>query len=387
MPQRPRIPLQQQVDYLVRAVLGTNNKWEVKVEKKEQMKGKEWIGTAVLSFEKVGGKRNDPDLVAKQWARILHKLNKAGNSSNFNKYPWVLVDGEGKEQILPQEEESVEEVQTEAVAGVHDIVNLNNVLTIDDLKLRFPHDLMNGTDEYIENHNAFKGIYGRGAQIRSVLSSIWSFIVSGGQRTNHTLLFGKPACAKTQILLRILELFGDGAVLRLDATSTTRAGLEKLIFKQLKRIPPLFFMEEIEKADEQALRIWLGGMDDRHEFRKVNNNMCQVRKVDFLALATANDKEKFDGMMGGRPNSPGALSSRYVHQLLCPRPDKVQMRMILKRDIMRFGGKINWVEPCMALAEAMNTDDPRKVLGFLDGGDRLLDDSYQKDQLLIAGKQ
>ena len=111
--------------------------------------------------------------------------------------------------------------------------------------------------------------------------------------------------------------------------------------------------------------------------------MHQVRKVHFLSLSTANDKEKFDLMMGGRTNYPGALSSRFVHQLECPRPDKTQMRMILKRDIERFGGKLEWIDPCIELAEQIGTNDPRKVLGFLDGGDRLMDKSYQNDQLNI----
>ena len=152
-------------------------------------------------------------------------------------------------------------------------------------------------------------------------------------------------------------------------------------------VPLIFVSEEIEKADEQALRIWLGAMDDRHEFRKVNFHMHQVRKVNFLSLATANDKEKFDLMMGGRNGYPGALSSRFVHHLECPRPNQTQMRMILKRDIERFGGKQDWIEPCIALAGRMGTDDPRKVLGFLDGGDRLLDNSYQNDQLNIYRKE
>jgi hypothetical protein len=405
MPRSPRTSLQEQLDHILgialRGARGTTQGWVcVNQDKKEhQDSDGMWLGTATLYFEKTRGHKNDTNAVSQQWDVIQEMIAKAGCSSQFNKYPWTVIDEDvtvADDEELREEGMSVDEeneettgkkpagVKREVPSGVYNICGPSDVLTIEDLKEKFPHDLLNGTDEYIENHEAFKGIYGRGPQIRSVLSTIWSFITSGGERANHTLLYGPPACAKTSILLRILGLFGEGAVLRLDSTSTTRAGLERMIFKQLEVVPPLFMCEEIEKADEAALRIWLGAMDDRHEFRKVNFHMQQVRKVYFLALATANDKEKFDGMMGGRPGAPGALSSRYVHQWECPRPNQTQMRLILQRDIARFGGKMEWVEPCVALATEVSTDDPRRVLGFLDGGDRLLDGSYQND--VLAGQ-
>ena len=53
--------------------------------------------------------------------------------------------------------------------------------------------------------------------------------------------------------------------LRLDAPSTEGAGIEKLFFSDLDVIPPLVFMEEAEKADPEALKVWLGALDDRGE--------------------------------------------------------------------------------------------------------------------------
>jgi hypothetical protein len=413
MPQRPKTSIDDQMAHILKVALrgarGTSWGWTcVRKDKKEDKAGGVWTGIVTLYFEKTRGRRNDADTVEGQWRKIQEMIAKAGKSSKFNIYSWIITDEDATddpaettqalEEVevppLPEEEEvngeptgkKIKGIKREVPPGVHDVCAPSKVVTLDDMRANFPHDLLRGTDEQIEAHEAFKGIYGRGPQIRSVLSSIWSFIESKGERSNHTLLWGLPACAKTAILLGLIKLFGDGAVLRLDSTSTTRAGLEKLIFKELEVVPPLFVSEEIEKADEQALRIWLGAMDDRHEFRKVNFHMHQVRKVHFLSLATANDKEKFDLMMGGRPGYPGALSSRFVHHLECPRPNETQMRMILKRDIERFGGKVDWIEPCILLAQRMGTDDPRKVLGFLDGGDRLLDGSYQKDQLAIYKK-
>lgn len=375
MPQKRNID--NNIEFILKRALKISKKhgWSFnKTEKNQFLDKGNWHYIVKYFFEKKG--KNDQ--LENQWNEIQEIMIKTGSDQKFNKYPWVVIDSE---PLQP-------EIKT-IPNGVHHILVADKILTIDDLKEKFPTELLNATDEQIELHDAFKGIYGRGPHIRSILSSIWSFVESKGERASHTILWGLPACCKSQILLGLVKLFGEGAFLRLDATSTTRAGLERLIFKTLDQMPPLFICEEIEKADEQALRIWLGGMDGRHEFRKVNNNMCEVKKVYFMSLATANDKDKFDNMMGGRIAGnkyyPGALSSRFVHHLECPRPNAAQMKMILNREIQNYGGKIEWIEPCLELAKILNTDDPRKIIGFLDGHDRLLDYSYQKDQLNIHG--
>lgn len=394
MPQSPRVSLKDQIDHIVDVALrgnrGSQQGWAlIKKDIKQDKTDAEWIGTATLYFEKTRGQKSNLDVVEKQWSIIQGKIFKAGFSSKYNKYPWKIINEDATDDpkdselldMTDEDAKTASNIKIEMPTDVHDVLIPNKILTISDLKDRFPHALLNGSDTEIEQHEAFKGIYARGPQIRSVLSSIWSFAQSNGERANHTLLYGLPAAAKTQILLGIIKLFGDGAALRLDSTNTTRAGLERLIFKDLKAVPPIFICEEIEKADEQALRVWLGAMDDRHEFRKVNFHMHQVRKVYFISLATANDKEKFDLLMGGRPGYPGALSSRFVHQYVCPRPNEEQMKRILARNISSFGGNMDWIEPCILLARQLKTDDPRKVLGFLDGGDRLLSGEFQKDQL------
>ena len=174
-------------------------------------------------------------------------------------------------------------------------------MTVEDLRQKFPHELLGPAevcDPLIEGHDAFRGVYGRGAHIRVCLSAVWSFVESGGERANHVLLYGLPACAKTQILLGLERIFGPGSVLRLDSTSTTRAGLERLIFEKLRQVPPLIFMEEIEKAQEGAAGV-AGGDGRPPWFRKVTHNLVRLRSVHFLGMATANDKARFDLMMGG----------------------------------------------------------------------------------------
>ncbi len=403
MPQKPKIPLGDQIEYILdRVFRGERQNWGWSVGKKKSERGgggAPWIGSVLLEFEKTGGRgRNNPETVESQWEKILTMISKTCRHTNFNKYPWHIVDEDAvqapEEEVAGENEpvadetspERVKDIKKELPPGVQEIMVPSKVLTLEDLAEIFPHELLTASDEEIESYDSFKGIYGRGPQIRSILGTIWSFIESNGERANHTLLYGEAGCAKTTLLLMLLSLFGEGAVLRLDSTNTTRAGLENLIFKKLKVVPPFVFMEEIEKANEETLKMWLGAMDERHEFRKVNYHVTLVRKVHFLGFGTANDKDKFDLMMGGRANKPGALSSRFRHQYECPRPDESQMRRILRRDIEDYGGKMEWIEPCIVLAGRLNTNDPRAVLSFLDGGDRLLDESYQKDQLYIYNK-
>jgi MoxR-like ATPase len=87
-------------------------------------------------------------------------------------------------------------------------------------------------EEVLDSSEYFKGIFGRSPQIRTILSSVKSFLESDGQRRNHVLLYGLPACAKTQILNAISKLLGQDAVVRLDGTSTTPAGIYKVYFQE-----------------------------------------------------------------------------------------------------------------------------------------------------------
>ena len=59
------------------------------------------------------------------------------------------------------------------------------------------------------------------------------------------------------------------------------------------------------------------------------------------------------------------------------------MRKILLRDIELYGGNPEWVEPCMELSKKVKTNDPRMILSFLHGQDRLLTGEYQQDILRI----
>lgn len=225
---------------------------------------------------------------------------------------------------------------------------------------------------YLMNESPFKRYYGIESQIRMILSSLKSSIDSGGKRMTHSVLFGPPACGKTSVLNTLEEIVGKHNVLKLDATTTTKAGVEKLFLNTV--IPPIIILEEVEKANEDWLRNWLSLLDERSEIRKVSHKETIVKDIDILFFCTVNDSDKFNNLLDG------ALASRCKNKIYFPRPTEETIKKILFRDVQENGGKVEWVEPALLLAKELNIDDPRVIISFLSGGDRLLDGSYQKDK-------
>ncbi len=328
-----------------------------------------------LYFTKDGGKQTD-SVVENEWIRLVNKFRDLAGATKWQGKEWEVAD------INPD----VKEQQASIIADdSQSNFIINNIVGLKEVKERALSRIENILGDQAVLEKEFHGIFDRDPQIRILMSAIRSFLESDGSRRNHALLYGLPACAKTQILLRLKTILGEDAVLRLDATSTTSAGIYKLFFDDLQGdVPPFVIIEEIEKTTEEALRVWLGALDDRGELRKINYRQSQVKHIKVLCLATANDKVIFDKLMGGSERKPGALSSRFVNQVHCPRPDRKILELILRRDINKYGGHEDWIKPCLDLAEEIDTNDPRRVLSFLDGGDRLISGEYQKDILHIA---
>lgn len=339
-----------------------------------------WEYTWRLEFTKVTGQAEKEEA---EWKRIYASIvNKGISNAYWNKWKWKIIGGDLPEGVTVDQplvlvQDASEEEESTNIQGVHTVTTAK-VITIEQMRDTFPHQLLgSNSDEEIANHPAFNRIFGRNHQIRALMSAVKSFLETDGKRSSHVCLDGPAGCGKTQLLKSLVSIWGDGCCLKLDATATSKAGVEKMFFDELPEIPPFCVMEEIEKCDESGLTVWLGALDDRKEIRKVNFRTQKVRRVNFLALCTSNNRQKFDKIMDG------ALSSRFKHKWLCPRPDRNILRMILQRDVNENGGNPDWVEPCLNLAEQIGTDDPRLVLAFLDGGDRLLDETYQKDILAI----
>lgn len=338
-----------------------------------------------LHFEKQGGKMT-ADVLAKEWTKIVHAYQKIATAVKWRQWPWTVSEVMPELKSVEDQLSGSSEDEAEATKAAFGLPK--KLLSLAEVRENCLPQIDQMLSDSSKLHSVFHGLFDREPQIRTVLSSVKSFLTTDGQRRNHVLLYGLPACAKTQILLRLRDFLGDGAVARLDATNMTQAGISKLYLDDVNSpVPPFIFIEEIEKTAEEVLRIFLGMLDDRGEIRKTNFNMNLMREVRVLGMATANDKVLLDRLMGGSGTRPGALSSRFVNQLYCPRPDRRVLELILRRDIGKCGGNELWIEPALKLAQAINTNDPRKVLAFLDGADRLLTGEYQDDILKVMEKE
>jgi hypothetical protein len=380
-----------QIDFIVGRALASNRGrgWEETSRKFEDIieTSKGWRYSCLLVLEKTSGRGRDGEVEFKQWQDIKAMLELTGKSAKFKETPWKVIFKDGDDMgdaTVTHSDESDESQPSEEITGVKTVAGSMSEKVLDWSDLKIPDELLE-SDQALAEHPAFSDLYDLGPQIRTVLSAIKRAIETNGASRNHSVLYGEPGCGKTSTLRAVEKLFGPGSVLHLDATSTTKAGIEKLFFSELKQYPRLVFLEEAEKAPEDGLKIWLGALDDRGELRKVNFRQTQIREIQILFFCTANNKRAFDNMMGTGSGEPGALSSRCVNEIQFPRPAESTLRKILEKEIDQKGGKKDWITPCLELAKELKVSDPRKVKAFLTGGDRLLDGTYQWDQRKIRG--
>lgn len=218
----------------------------------------------------------------------------------------------------------------------------------------------------------FAEIYDRDAQIQIIHSAILAFKTSNKKNKFHTVLYGEPACGKTQILESFVQVVGEETVCKIDATSATKAGVQQMI-KDKEFKASILIIEEIEKADDQSLRYLLSLLDHRAEIRKITYREHTVKKVDLLCLATVNDMDLFEKVMSG------ALASRFSNKLYCPRPSIEILRKILMREVRDINGNDAWIEPTIEYCEKERIRDPRTAITIcLCGQDKLLNGTYQQ---------
>lgn len=383
--------IEEQLEFIVsRATAGNRKAWsctDYDIDEPKSIDG-DWRYKAHLTMERKPGRTELSDgRLQTEMDSVMEVMAAACANSKFNKFPWTVKEYKPKDfkgtgsQAVPGK--PAKNDKGEGELDVNDIVDFEKALLLDEIVI--PDILISGTDAEIEKHPAFSGIYGRAPHIRVIFSSIKTMIDTQGMRRNHVLLYGLPGCAKSSIFRGVQTVLGKGAYIAINANSATRAGIEAIFIERLKQTgcPPFFFIEEIEKTLEAILTVWLSIFDERAEVRKVTFTKAQRADARVLGFATANDKVLFDRLMGGRPGHPGALSSRFNKPLYVSRPSREIMKRILLRDIDLYGGKKEWAEPCLDIATEMNTNDPRIVLGYLDGQDRLLSGEYRDDILAI----
>ena len=375
--------LRRQLTNIARRVgSGERSKWSAKIGQISEPQESDglWETSAKLRLVR-GGRTVSVERLEQEKQKIGSVLQQACTSSSLGGYPWEVKEI-STDWAAPATPVNVPP-KNEADFNVNSVVNFDRALRLDEITI--PSVLVEGTDDEIENYPAFQCVFGRSAHIRIMASSIRTMIATNGMRRNHTLLWGLPGCAKSTLFRCFQKVLPLGSFLNINANSATKAGIEAIFLKRLHETgtPPFLFIEEIEKTLEAILTVWLSIMDDRAEVRKITFTTADQVETRVLCFATANDKELFDRLMGGRPGYPGAISSRFSKSLCVPRPTSSEMRRILLRDIAMYGGKPEWSDKCIELAEHLQVTDPRTVLSFLDGGDRLLTGDYQKDIITV----
>lgn len=247
------------------------------------------------------------------------------------------------------------------------------------------------TQEVMET--VFDGIYEREPHIRIIHDSVKNYSTSGGKVRSHILLYGKPAGAKTSLLERFKEFYDDEneRVVFIDGPTMTKAGLENWLVElaESSKLPEIIVIEEIEKQNKDNLLILLSLMASGKIMRTNSRVGRDEHKANCLIWATCNDEEELKNFRNG------ALHSRFTHKLYCARPNRALMHKILLKKIEERNGNPVWADIALKFADDLQAqmagllgkkviiDDPREIVGFLDGGDRLMDSSYQNDFLDI----
>jgi hypothetical protein len=243
-------------------------------------------------------------------------------------------------------------------------------------------------DEAIQHH--FSGLFSRDAHLRVIHDATEMYVNSQREYRSHTVLYGEPGAAKT-VMFEMLKGFYElnspvERVHIVDGTSLTKAGLENYLLDRAEagELPEILVIEEIEKKDLKDVFCLGAIMDGRGTIQKLNAKVNRKSTAKMLVWCTCNSEEFLINF------HKGYLWSRFTHKLECVRPARDEMYKILLDKIDRMGGNHAWAKPALDFAyDVMGTDDPREICGLLDGRNRLLDGSYQRDRstIILAARQ
>lgn len=242
----------------------------------------------------------------------------------------------------------------------------------------------------------FKDMYGVDSQISRIVTSMRRSVQTDFKYRSHGLLIGPPGCGKSQTLSYAKNLFPEpGAVLVIDGTAMTSAGIIDTL-NDLETMPRFIFIEEIDKADKQAVSVLLGLMDKHGEIRKTTYRDKIAKECRVSVFATANSLTKIRDMQ------EGAVLSRFGNPITYTRPSDEMLKRILHRELDDYGlqlcekpngkrcGKCEscktrgkWIEVtlswCHKFHDTLEADtlDPRFVIDMcVNGQEDLLNNQY-----------
>ena len=348
--------------------------WSAKCSKPTAEKtGELWTFESKIKFSKDSIRRTKSEKI--QFSRIVERLAKAGNASRFNKYPWKVFVGK---ELSPAIVNEIKQVEKKVGFPIEPVETEIIVKPDSNIKDYFDYSKLNlDPTKYTDpNGHVFENLYDREHQKKIILATLEAAVKSNFANRYNTCIFGPPAGAKSELLLSMANMLGSEgeAYIKFDATSSTSAGMSKILLEQ-DFIPSVAIVEEIEKADENSLKYLLGVLDQRAEIRRTNFRIGnKARNVKMLVFATVNDIDLFRKLMSG------ALASRFSNQIYCPRPNREVLEKILIREVNKFNGKIEWVSKTLEFAfDEMKWDDPRRIIPIcLCGREKLMTGEYQE---------
>lgn len=310
--------------------------------------GKEYRYSAELIIKKVGETRTEERLID-QFDNCRKVVATAASSQG-----WHLTG---------------ETIHSKSADTLVEAKNAQMVNWQQNLDLKVPELTDEASKQYLGR------LFERESQIHIIHHSVLTASRTRMEKRRHGVLYGPAGCAKSELLSSLKEFYGgDKAVLELDATTCTKAGLERLILKLAGEgvLPPILFIEEIEKQNQDTLHCMLQIMDSRGRIERTlafAGKNSQQAKV--LVWGTCNNEKILQGFMHG------ALWSRFCHRVYCPRPTRELMAKILLREIKEMDGKEEWIQPALKFCfDELKTNDPRVACALLDGGDDLLSGKY-----------
>lgn len=317
------------------------------------------IGQVANSVKQLPSK--DPDFLYEYRITLYADYSHEGHAPERNDLPSILRTIYARAEQPAYGSWTLTHVNDEPyeAPAAGDVVTTNDLIGYSEVKL----------PDNFESY--FSHLFGLDAHVGRIKSALRAGITSGWRNRYHCVLQGPPGCGKSDICRSLKAAIGEDAVMEFDATATTGAGaIQELAERNI--LPRILIVEEIEKADPQALGFLLGVCDLRGEIRKTTARQKIVRNTKLLVIATVNDVGLFNKLQAG------ALSSRFANKIWFKRPSRDQLAMILTREVDKVDGDLAWITPTLDYCEEHGIRDPRIVSSIcLCGREQLLNGEFQ----------